>query len=406
MIHTSATFYGDTYFDDRIFSPRQFHRRTCVVFDDAFIKLGIEATTYVVITAFTLAFAWIIDTTLFANLDREAEPPRQPPTITRADQDSKAASVVNFPGSVRLAADTPDPLTFAARWARATALASIPADALPQLALPPVERASDTALLQAHPLGPAQSWAKPEIAPVSDSTLVAELTPDQASASARASTLALPPELTSERVNSALLPSPGQVTLGVSHFPVGQTSPQAATTTQLAAAPNADTRIMPRLAHNKSALFLNPDNRIAVYDISARTIYMPNGERLEAHSGLGNKLDDPRYVNVKDRGPTPPHVYDLALREQLFHGIPVIRLNPVGGGNMFGRDGMLVHPYMLSANGQSNGCVSIKNYSVFLSAYLRGEVDRLIVVSHKGNILWHTISARHGPARQYADNDP
>jgi len=37
---------------------------------------------------------------------------------------------------------------------------------------------------------------------------------------------------------------------------------------------------------------------------------------------------------------------------------------------------------MLGPNGQSNGCVSFSNYSAFLNAYLRGEVDRLVVVAH------------------------
>ena len=31
----------------------------------------------------------------------------------------------------------------------------------------------------------------------------------------------------------------------------------------------------------------------AVYDISARTVYMPNGLKLEAHSGFGSLTDDP-----------------------------------------------------------------------------------------------------------------
>src|SRR5260370_19631824 len=66
-------------------------------------------------------------------------------------------------------------------------------------------------------------------------------------------------------------------------------------------------------------------------------------------------LDDPRYVSEKDRGPTPPNVYDLSLRDELFHGVRAIRLNPVGGGNMIGRDGMLAHTYMLRPNCQSNG---------------------------------------------------
>src|SRR5512143_347018 len=97
----------------------------------------------------------------------------------------------------------------------------------------------------------------------------------------------------------------------------------------------------------------DPDNRTAVYDISAGTVYLPNGERLEAHSGLGDKMDDPRYANVRMRGPTPPNVYDLTLREELFHGVRAIRLNPIDDGKMFSRAGMLAHTYMLGPNGQS-----------------------------------------------------
>jgi hypothetical protein len=94
------------------------------------------------------------------------------------------------------------------------------------------------------------------------------------------------------------------------------------------------------------------------------------------------------------------------LREQPFHDVRAIRLNPVGGDSMFGRDGMLAHSYMLGANGQSNGCVSFKDYPAFLHAYLRGEVDRLLVVPHLGSTSWRTASARRGPARQFADNNP
>lgn len=158
-------------------------------------------------------------------------------------------------------------------------------------------------------------------------------------------------------------------------------------------------------AHNKSTPLPEPDGHTAVYDISAHTVYLPGGEKLEAHSGLGDKLDDPRYVNAKDRGPTPPNVYELALRGELFHEVRAIRLNPVGGDNMFGRDGMLAHSYMLGPNGQSNGCVSFKDYPAFLRAYLRGEVDRLVVVPHLGSTSWRTASAR-GPARGDASRNP
>jgi hypothetical protein len=122
------------------------------------------------------------------------------------------------------------------------------------------------------------------------------------------------------------------------------------------------------------------DGRTAIYDITARTVYLPNGRRLEAHSGFGDLMDNPRYVHVRMQGATPPNVYNLTLRERLFHGVRAIRLDPVGGSRMYGRAGILAHPYMLGANGQSNGCVSLSDYPEFLKAFLRGEVTRLVVV--------------------------
>lgn len=124
------------------------------------------------------------------------------------------------------------------------------------------------------------------------------------------------------------------------------------------------------------------DRQTAVYDISARTVYMPDGTKLEAHSGLGSKLDDPRFVHVRMHGATPPHTYDLTLRESLFHGVEAIRLNPVGGeSNVYGRTGLLAHTYMLGPNGDSNGCVSFRDYEKFLRAYKTNEVKRLVVVA-------------------------
>lgn len=125
------------------------------------------------------------------------------------------------------------------------------------------------------------------------------------------------------------------------------------------------------------------DSRTAVYDISAKTVYLPDGTRLEAHSGLGDRLDDPRFVHERMKGPTPPHVYELTPREALFHGVPALRLNPVGGGGaIFGRAGLLAHTFMLGPNGDSNGCVSFRDYYAFLRAYQSGQVKRLAVVAH------------------------
>ncbi len=123
------------------------------------------------------------------------------------------------------------------------------------------------------------------------------------------------------------------------------------------------------------------DRSTAVYDISARTVYLPDGTRLEAHSGLGGALDDPRYVSERMRGPTPPHLYELEPREASFHGVQALRLNPVGEGGLYGRAGLLAHSYMLGPNGESNGCVSFKDYDAFLRAYLNGQIKRLAVVA-------------------------
>lgn len=127
-------------------------------------------------------------------------------------------------------------------------------------------------------------------------------------------------------------------------------------------------------------LSLPHDAQTAVYDIAGHTVYMPNGARLEAHSGFGARLDDPRHVGDRDVGATPPHVYDLELRAQLFHGVQALRLNPVGNGGVFGRTGLLAHTYMLGPKGDSNGCVSIKDYNAFLQGYLNGDIKRLAVV--------------------------
>ena len=123
------------------------------------------------------------------------------------------------------------------------------------------------------------------------------------------------------------------------------------------------------------------DHYTAVYDISARVVYLPDGTKLEAHSGLGQALDNPRFVAERAVGPTPPHVYELTLREGSFHGVQAIRLNPVGEGGIYGRAGLLAHPFMLGPNGDSNGCVSFRDYNAFLRAYENGQVKKLAVVA-------------------------
>jgi len=124
------------------------------------------------------------------------------------------------------------------------------------------------------------------------------------------------------------------------------------------------------------------DRRTAVYVITSKKLYMPDGSEFEAHSGLGSRLDDPRFVSERMRGATPPHVYDLSIRESLFHGVEALRLTPIGDEReIFNRDGLLAHPYMLGPRGESNGCVSVKDYDEFLDAFKAGKISRLAVIA-------------------------
>ncbi|TQF34459.1 tlde1 domain-containing protein [Bradyrhizobium sp. UNPA324] len=125
---------------------------------------------------------------------------------------------------------------------------------------------------------------------------------------------------------------------------------------------------------------LGYDSRTAVYDIKAKALYLPSGVALEAHSGMGALMDDPDHVDQRMVGATPPAIYDLKPREKLFHGIRALRLTPTEGTSALGRVGLLTHSFMLGPRGDSNGCVSIKDYDRFLKAYDNGEFNRLVVV--------------------------
>ncbi|HEV2575023.1 MAG TPA: tlde1 domain-containing protein [Beijerinckiaceae bacterium] len=170
------------------------------------------------------------------------------------------------------------------------------------------------------------------------------------------------------------------------------------------ASPEADINLRPSVRVNPAP---NPTVAAgtAVYNIVARTVTMPNGDVLEAHSGLGDKMDDPRFVHVRMQGPTPVGTYNLVEREALFHGVRAIRMNPVGGsGAIHGRAGILAHTYMLGPRGDSNGCISFKDYNRFLQAFLRGEVNRIVVVSGLAQDPVPSYASRRN-GRRVATND-
>lgn len=139
-----------------------------------------------------------------------------------------------------------------------------------------------------------------------------------------------------------------------------------------------------------NGLFNKPKagNGVAIYDIAAGVVIMPDGERLEAHSGIGKMADNPRFVHVKMNGPTPPNTYKLSMREKRFHGVEAIRMTPVGDEPMHGRTGILAHSYLLRGRtGQSHGCVAFANYPRFLKAFKEGRVTHIVVIpgnSRKG----------------------
>jgi Tlde1 domain len=128
----------------------------------------------------------------------------------------------------------------------------------------------------------------------------------------------------------------------------------------------------------KAVLAANPNT--ALYDIAKRVVYLPDGDKLEAHSGYGQWIDDPESVRRKDVGVTPPNVYAVSFREKPFHGVRALRMKPVGSGNMYGRDGILAHSYLLGDGGASNGCISVRDYDRFLKAYEDGKFNQIIVL--------------------------
>lgn len=128
----------------------------------------------------------------------------------------------------------------------------------------------------------------------------------------------------------------------------------------------------------KAVLAANPNT--VLYDIAKRVVYLPDGDKLEAHSGFGEWLDDTESVHRKMVGVTPPNVYAVSFREKPFHGVRALRMKPVGGGNMYGRDGILAHSYLLGEAGASNGCISVKDYDKFLKAYEDGKFNQIIVL--------------------------
>jgi hypothetical protein len=138
------------------------------------------------------------------------------------------------------------------------------------------------------------------------------------------------------------------------------------------------------------------DGATAVYDLKAHALYLPNGTVFEAHSGMGALRDDPDHVDVRMLGATPPAVYSLKPREREFHGVAALRMAVADGTDINGRSGLLVHSFMLGPTGDSNGCISVKDYDRFLRAFNDGQFTHIAVVPSLKSVA-ETLAAQADP---------
>lgn len=353
MAYRTATFDGGATFESRGAASGAFRRGLLATLRHLALGIGAAATVAVMGAAVILAAVWFVGSASMTNPYRPGKTPSGPGRLTLSGLDETAT------GSIQ---------GFGTAWARSQA---------------------------SHLAGGSRLIvAVPESAPVVAAKVAAvEVAALEAPKMAPATAL-LPPPLTPPLTPTAvpMTPLPMARSVPASLELARRTSPQAPST----AAPQKPGQLAalgpPPEAPHRELAPTESTSRTAVYDITSSIVYMPNGQKLEAHSGLQDKMDDPRHIKVRMRGPTPPNVYVLTERESLFHGVRAIRLNPVDNEKMYGRDGMLAHSYMLGPNGQSNGCVSFKNYDKFLEAFLDGKVDKLVVVASLGNAHWRTAA--------------
>lgn len=357
------------------------------------ICLGCVTATGAIAIAATMSASWMIGIALSSNLNGHGRSLIGPQTV------APTASYHGLSGTTDIAISIPAAsvkierpvMTFAAKWTRATAL--LHADKRNFVSAP--QRRLAAAHKAPHSRPSSSGEVRHEVAHVRKAAQLAELIPPTSPASALTDVVPLPPRRAHERTQTVPLPRIKPTTA-----PSAQTQPKNASATTVKAAqkvatialkqqiakarPESEihTGSIPPQSGNSADSLSNIGSHTAIYDIEAHTVYLPDGRRLEAHSGLGRGYDNPRYVEVRMHGPTPPNLYDLTLREHRFHGVRAIRLNPVDESKMHGRAGMLAHTYMLGPSGASFGCVSFKDYQAFLHAYLDGEIARLRVVAH------------------------
>ena len=123
------------------------------------------------------------------------------------------------------------------------------------------------------------------------------------------------------------------------------------------------------------------DRYTAVYDISARVVYLPDGTRLEAHSGLGAGA---RQSALRGRARSGPDAAACLRADAAGRLLPRRPGDTAQSGrrrrNLWPRR-IAGPPVHARPNGNSNGCVSFKDYKAFLRAYENGQIKKLAVVA-------------------------
>jgi hypothetical protein len=394
MPSRAATFRDVTVFNARTVGVRDYRR---AVVGGAVLGLGSAGAVAMMAGTAAVAAAWLVAGSLAGNPALRAAAPSGLEIAAMPPPPQRMVEPADMFGSALASANPAyDPEEKREAGLTAPIAASLPApDGAPQS--PPVQVA-DLTFSVALPSGPQ------DVAPIAPIPVETEIFRAPAVVAAPAP----PPARIAPR---AARPSPAipraprtpHEARGNYQLASVASAPPAVPPAPPAASVASQKPATPQLAYNNPDSLLRPESHTAIYDIVAHTVYLPDGERLEAHSGLGRALDDPRYVAERGRGATPPNTYDLTLRGELFHGVQAIRLNPVADSKMFGRDGILAHTYMLGPSGQSFGCVSFRDYPEFLHAFQRGEVDRLVVVPHLPAPP-STARARRDDGNRYAFN--
>ena len=67
------------------------------------------------------------------------------------------------------------------------------------------------------------------------------------------------------------------------------------------------------------------------------------------------------------------------------------------GTDINGRSGLLVHSFMLGPNGDSNGCISVKDYDRFLKAFNDGQFTHIAVIPSLKSVAEKTLAAQNDP---------